>query len=72
MLRRKFTFEEWFWFTLAAARVRDEVDEELGKLLLRVSQGDDSALALAHDRLNVIGRFDGADRIRRIVLGSGN
>lgn len=67
MLRRKFTFDEWFWFTLAAGRVKDEVDAELGELLLRVSRGDDSALSLVHDRMNVIGRFDGADKIRQIV-----
>jgi hypothetical protein len=67
MLRRPFTFEEWFRFTLAAARVREEVDQELGDLLLRVADGDDTALALVHDRLTVLGDFDGADRIRRLI-----
>jgi hypothetical protein len=67
MLRRKFTFAEWAQFTLAAGRVRDEVDRELGELLLRVSSGDDDALALAHDRLNVLGDFAGADKLRKIM-----
>lgn len=67
MLRRKFTFEEWFAFTLAAARVEKEVDAELGRLLLKISGGDDSAIAAVHDRLNVIGNFAGADRIRKLV-----
>jgi hypothetical protein len=39
MALRKFTFEEWFWFTLAAARVRGTVDRELSELLLRVGRG---------------------------------
>jgi uncharacterized NAD(P)/FAD-binding protein YdhS len=68
MLRRQFTFDEWFRFSRAAARVRDEVNAELGELLLRVSKGDDSALADVHDRLNVLGNFAGADQIRRLVL----
>jgi len=67
MIRRDFTFAESCWFTLAATRVRDEVDAELGNLLLRVARGDDSALPAVHDRMNVIGRFDGADRLRRLV-----
>lgn len=67
MLRRKFTFEERVSLILAAARVRDEVDAELGALLLRVAQSEDEALSLVHDRLNVIGRFEGADRIRKLV-----
>lgn len=63
---RPFTLDEWFRFSLAAVRVRDEVDAELGELMLRVAGGDDS-LAAVHDRLNVLGHFEGADRIRRIV-----
>jgi hypothetical protein len=35
--------------------------------LLRVADGDDSALPAVHDRLNVLSNFDGADRIRRLV-----
>lgn len=67
MIRRKFTFSEWVCFALAASRVRDEVDRELGELLLRVADGEDDALAAVHDRLNVLGDFAGADRIRRLV-----
>lgn len=67
MLRRKFTFTERIQVILLAARIRDEVDNELGQLLMRVADGDDVALAEAHDRLNVLGRFEGADRIRRLV-----
>jgi hypothetical protein len=69
MLRRPLTLAERIAFTLAATRVRDEVDIELGELLLRVADGDDSALAAVHDRLNVLGNFEGADRIRRLVGG---
>lgn len=67
MLHRPFTLDELCRFTLAATRVRDEVDRELGELLLRVAAGDDDALALAHDRLNVVGRFEQADKLREIV-----
>lgn len=67
MLRRKFTFTERIQVILLAARIRDEVDNELGQLLMRVADGDDVALAEAHDRFNVLGRFEGADRIRRLV-----
>jgi hypothetical protein len=60
-------FDDWFRFTLAAALVREQVDRELGDLLLAVSAGDDSKLAAVHDRLNVLGRFDDADKIRKIL-----
>ena len=67
MLRRDFTAAERLLFLAHAARVRDEVDAELGGLLLRVADGDDEALAAVHDRANVLGRHDIADRIRRLV-----
>lgn len=64
---RPFTFPEWFRFTLAAARVRDTVDRDLGLLLLRVASGDDTALVPASDRLEELGDFAGAGRIRRLL-----
>jgi hypothetical protein len=68
MLRRKFTLGEQIRFTLAAIRVRDEVDRELGELMIAASS-DDSLWPKVHVRLNVIGRFDQADWLRQIVAG---
>jgi len=66
---RKFTQAERAALTLAAARVRDEVDGEAGQLLLRIASGDESPAVYAalHDRLNVAGRHDQADRLRALL-----
>jgi|HubBroStandDraft_4_1064222.scaffolds.fasta_scaffold00029_5 hypothetical protein len=66
MLRRQFTLDEYFAWVLCAARVRDKVDRELGLLMLAAAD-DDSQWPAVHDRLNVIGDFKGADRLRRII-----
>lgn len=64
---RAFTLDERVRFVLAAARVRDEVDRELGLLLLAVARGDDSALAAVSDRLLEMGDDVRAERVRRLV-----
>jgi hypothetical protein len=66
MALRPFTLSEWAAFTLAAARVRDEIDRELGEALLCVARGDDGALARVYDRLLILGEFAGADRLRAL------
>lgn len=64
---RKFTFEEWARFILLAAQIRDEIDHELGTLLKEAGTTDTpEAWAAVHDRFNVLGDFDGADRIREL------
>lgn len=67
MLRRKFTLDEKLWLVLIASKVQVRIDQELGDALLAIADGDDSAFAKVHDRLNVLGEFDDADRIRKLV-----
>jgi len=68
MMIRKFTLEESLQFVIAACRVRDEQDRELGELLLAgLSEDTPEAWGRVHDRMNVMGDFAGADRLRRLI-----
>lgn len=64
---RRLTVLERISLQLAAGRIRREVDVALADALDHVAAGDDAALADVHDRLNVIGRPEDADRIRRLL-----
>jgi hypothetical protein len=64
---RPFTLPELYALVTLSARIRRDVDAALADALDRVAAGDDSALAAVHDRLNVLGRFPEADRIRRLA-----
>lgn len=67
------TLENKLGFVLAACRVRDETDRELGEALLAAANEDTvEAWAKVHDRANVIGRHDLADRLRQLVRGEPN
>jgi hypothetical protein len=68
MLRRRFTLEEKLHLVIVASKVQETIDKELGDALLRIADGDDSAFAAVHDRLNVMGNFADADRIRKLVM----
>jgi hypothetical protein len=68
MIRRKFTPEESTQVWLLALQIRRDVDEQLGRLLQRLANGDDSVLPGIHDRLNVIGRPEVADRLHKLIF----
>lgn len=58
-------FSRWLKLQLLAVRIKEEIDRELGESLSSAyntnSQDDWSKV---HERLNVVGHFDGADVIR--------
>lgn len=66
-MKKAFTFDEWFRFTLAVCRVRDEIDHELGELMIRAGC-DDSLWPAVHDRANVIGQHALADSVRALAI----
>ncbi len=69
----RWTLETYFAFVVAATRVHDNVDAELGELMLAAADDDTvEAWAKVHDRANVIGRHDLADRLRQLVRGEPN
>jgi hypothetical protein len=63
-MSRPFTPDERAAFAEAAMQIRDELDAELGDLLLRVAAGEESALTLACERLEEIGCCQYAARLR--------
>lgn len=63
---RPLTHLERLSLTLAAIQVRD-IDEQLAQLLQQIADGDDAAYPAVYDRLNMLGRFDLADRLKRLV-----
>lgn len=67
MLHRRFTLAESVHLIGLALRVQREIDHDLGELYLRLAGGDDSVLPAIHDKLNILGRHDEADKLRRIV-----
>jgi hypothetical protein len=70
MLKCPWTLEIKLGFVLAACRVRDETDRELGELLLAASKEDtEAAWDKVYVRANVIGEFDMAERLRQLVKG---
>jgi hypothetical protein len=70
MIEQPWTLELWMAFVLAATRVRDETDKELGELLLVAGKDDtEEAWAKVADRANIIGEFDMAERLRQLVKG---
>ncbi len=66
-LRRRFTDREAARMVVLAAQIGDTIDAELGRLLACLALGSDEVLPQIHDRLNVLGRFEGADRLRKII-----
>lgn len=68
MIRRKFTLTESVRLIQLAYLIRRDIDAQTADLVERLAGGDDTALPLLHDRLNVIGRPEAADTIRRLVL----
>lgn len=66
-MKKAFTFDEWFAYVLSAARVRDQIDCELGELLLQAGS-DDSVWPMVYDRANVIGQCELADSIRNLAV----
>lgn len=63
-------FTEWLKLQLLAVRIREEIDVLLGEALLEANNGNDPvAWGRVHDRLNVLGDFTGADRIRELFAG---
>jgi hypothetical protein len=70
MLEFPWTLELKMGFVLAACRVRDETDKELGELLLAASKEDtEAAWGKVYDRANIIGQFDMAERLRKLIKG---
>jgi len=70
LLSCPWTLEGYMSFVLAACRVRDETDKELGEALLAAAKEDtEEAWAKVHDRANIIGRHDLADRLRQLIKG---
>jgi hypothetical protein len=67
MLIRRFTLEESVRLCVLSVRIGREVDEELGRLVGLLAGGDDGVLPAIHDRLNVCGRCETADLLRRII-----
>lgn len=66
----KWNFDNWFRFVLAAGRTRDEVDRELGESLLTAAKEDSiEAWASVYDRANIVGEYDLADRLRKLIRG---
>ena len=51
------------------AHVASTVDDELGGLLMKIAMGDDGVIPAVHDRCNVLGRFDLADRLKTLMEG---
>jgi hypothetical protein len=67
MIRRPFTLGECIRMAQLSAAVRREGNPELASLIERLASGDDSALPAFHDELNVLGRHDLADALRKLV-----
>jgi hypothetical protein len=66
----EWTLETRLGFILAACRVRDEQDHELGELLLAAAKDDTiEAWNAVAARANTIGRPDLAVRLRQLVTG---
>ena len=67
-LVRKFTLWESMQLWLLADRLR-ATDPDLAALAERLADGDDSVIPLLYDSLCARGRFDCADRVRRLMTG---
>lgn len=60
-------FSEWLKLQLLAARIRSEIDRELGEALsLAIQHERPEDWAKVHDRLNIVGEFEHADTIREL------
>ena len=66
MLRRKFTDREKVGILYLGCRISKDVDQELGGLVMQLALTD-AVLPKIHDRLNVLGEFEGADALRKLV-----
>lgn len=66
---RAFTIAESLRMIRLGCQIKREVDEQLGELILKIAGGDDSVFPALHDRCNVIGRFDIADKIQSLLNG---
>lgn len=64
---RQFTLAESLRLIQLGCQIERETDAALGKLICRLAGGDDSTLPEIHDRCNVIGRHDIADKIRKFL-----
>lgn len=67
MKLRPLTIPESIQLARLGMQIERDVDIELGHAILRIAGGDDSSFPKVHDRANVIGRFDIADRVRALV-----
>lgn len=65
--RRPFTLRESLRLIQLACVVRRDGNPELADLMERLAGGDDTALPAFHDCLNVLGRYELADRLRKMV-----
>ncbi len=61
----RLTFYERLRIMFAASRLNDA---EMREACYRIANGDDTAHAIVHDRLNVLGHFEGADQIRKLLM----
>ncbi len=68
MIVRPFTLTESIALIRLSVIISSDVDAELGSLLSRLAGGDDETIPLIHDRTNIIGRPEIADRIRQLML----
>jgi len=66
----RWTIRDRLQFLLLATRIEAGTDEALGKAMFAVAKKETvEGWAIVHERLNVIGRPDLAERLRQLVRG---
>ncbi|VTT98924.1 unnamed protein product [Gemmataceae bacterium] len=65
---RKFTLPEMTRLILLGDRMRREIDTDLGNLVIKAAEGDESAFVAAVDKLYELGRDAQADQLKRLVV----
>lgn len=68
MPRDRFTFEEWVDWMRNACQIKREVDRELGDAMMAAGTEEKREdWVRVHDRANVIGDFELADKVRELI-----
>ncbi len=62
-----FTLAEVVAFTQLSADIFDHIDRQLGNAMIAAMLGEEGAMSRCYDRLNCLGEFELADKVREII-----